>query len=223
MPPSPRPPGSLNPPSVLPRLYAIVDVDVCARSSHAPLDVVRAFLSAGVRLLQLRAKTWDSGPFLDLAHASVAEAGSAGAIVVVNDRADVAVLSGAAGLHVGQDDLTPADARTIVGDGPWLGLSTHTEAQWDAALDAPITYVAIGPVFGTDTKATGYQALGLATVARVAAATRARALPVVAIGGITIEMAPAVIGAGAASVAVITDLLTGAPEARAREFIRALA
>lgn len=198
-------------------------MDVCARSGLAPLDVVRAFLTAGVRLIQLRAKNWESGAFLDLALASVAEASSADAIVVVNDRADIAALAAASGLHVGQEDLTPLDARRIVGPDSWVGLSTHSEAQWLAALDAPIDYVAIGPVFGTETKATGYQAVGLATVGRVAAAARAQSMPVVAIGGITIETAPGVIAAGAASVAVITGLLTGAPEARARAFIRALA
>jgi thiamine-phosphate diphosphorylase len=198
-------------------------VDACARSGQAPFDLVRSFLSAGVRLIQLRAKTWDSGAFLDLALASVAEASTGGATVVVNDRADIAALSAAPGLHVGQDDLTPLDARRIVGDAAWVGLSTHTEAQWTAALAAPVDYVAIGPVFGTQTKATGYAAVGLATVGRVAAAAGARGLPVVAIGGITLENAVSVIDAGGASVAVISDLLNGSPEARARAFLRALA
>jgi thiamine-phosphate pyrophosphorylase len=198
-------------------------VDACARWGQAPFDIVRAFLSAGVRLIQLRAKTWDSGAFLELAQACVAEATAADAVLVVNDRADIAALSAAPGLHVGQDDLTPADARKIVGAGSWVGLSTHTEGQWTAALDTPIDYVAIGPVFGTETKATGYRAVGLDTVARVAAAAGSRAMPVVAIGGITLENAPSVIAAGASSVAVISDLLTGSAEARARAFLRALA
>lgn len=198
-------------------------MDVCARSGQAPLDVVRAFLSAGVRLMQLRAKTWESGAFLDLAAAAVADARPAGAVIVVNDRADIAVLSQAPGLHIGQDDLSPADARRIVGPDAWLGLSTHTVEQWTAALAAPISYVAVGPVFDTGTKATGFEAVGLHTVRLVAAAAAARARPVVAIGGITLERAPAVIAAGAAAVAVISGLLVGSPEARAREFIRALA
>ncbi|MDP3718530.1 MAG: thiamine phosphate synthase [Acidobacteriota bacterium] len=223
MPPSPRPPGSLKQLRPFPRLYAIVDVDLCAAGGHTPLDVVRAFLAAGVRLIQLRAKTWDSGAFLDLAAAAVADAQAAGAIIVINDRADIAVLSHAPGLHVGQDDLSPADARRIVGPDAWLGLSTHTVEQWTAALAAPISYVAIGPVFETGTKATGFAAVGLHTVRLVATAAAARALPVVAIGGITIERAPAVIEAGAAAVAVISGLLAGPPEARARAFIRALA
>ncbi|MDP2321877.1 MAG: thiamine phosphate synthase [Acidobacteriota bacterium] len=236
MPPSPRPPASPNrldraPRAAaargwfepFPRLYAIVDVDVCATAGHPPLDVVRAFLAAGVRLIQLRAKTWESGAFLDLAAAAVAEAQAAGAVMVVNDRADIAVLSHAPGLHVGQDDLSPVDARRLLGPDAWLGLSTHTVEQWTAALATPISYVAIGPVFDTGTKATGFEAVGLHTVRLVATAAAARALPVVAIGGITLERAPEVIEAGAAAVAVISGLLAGPPEARARAFIRALA
>jgi thiamine-phosphate pyrophosphorylase len=196
---------------------------VCAGAGHAPLDVTRAFLSAGVRLIQLRAKTWPSGPFLDLAQAAVADAASADATLIVNDRADIAALAGAPGLHVGQEDLRPDDARRIVGPDTWLGLSTHTAAQWTEALSAPISYVAIGPVFGTGTKATGYEAVGLQTVSMVAAAAAARSLPVIAIGGITLERAPGVIAAGASAVAVISDLLAGSPEARARAFIGALA
>jgi len=197
-------------------------VDVCARAGRTPLDVVQAFLSAGVRLIQLRAKTWESAAFLDLAHATVAAAASTGTTVVVNDRADIAALARAQGLHVGQDDLSPSDARKVLGPASWLGLSTHSEPQWTAALDAPISYVAIGPVFGTGTKATGYQAVGLETVSLVSAVAGQRQLPVVAIGGITLESAPAVIAAGASSVAVISDLLAGSPEARARAFIQAL-
>lgn len=197
-------------------------MDVCVGAGRTPLNVVQAFLSAGVRLIQLRAKTWESGAFLELAHAVVADAMVAGAIVVVNDRADVAAIAGAHGLHVGQDDLSPADARTVVGPASWLGLSTHSEPQWTAGLDAPISYLAIGPVFGTATKATGYEAVGLETVSLVAAVAGKRELPVVAIGGITLESAPAVIAAGASFVAVISDLLAGAPERRARAFLQAL-
>jgi thiamine-phosphate pyrophosphorylase len=236
LPPSPKRPSSLKLPSRapraapargwpdlrLPRLYAIVDADVCAGAGYTPLDVTRAFLSAGVRLIQLRAKSWASGPFLDLAQAAVADAATAGAIIIVNDRADIAVLAGAPGLHVGQEDLSAADARRIVGPDSVLGLSTHTEAQWTNALREPISYVAIGPVFGTGSKDTGYQAVGLQTVGLAAAAAAERAVPVVAIGGITLERAPAVIAAGASAVAVISDLLAGSPEARARAFLASI-
>jgi thiamine-phosphate pyrophosphorylase len=184
--------------------------------------VARAFLSGGARVIQLRCKSMGSGPFLDLAAAVADDTRQAGGMLIVNDRADIAALSNATGLHIGQDDLPPADARRIIGDAAVLGLSTHTRQQWEAAVREPISYLAIGPVFGTRTKNTGYDAVGLETVRRAAAAAAPHALPTVAIGGITIENARSVIDAGAASVAVITDLLTDQPEARVRAFLRIL-
>jgi thiamine-phosphate pyrophosphorylase len=173
-------------------------------------------------LLQLRCKSLGSASFLDLARIVVDEANRAGAAVIVNDRADVAALSQAHGLHVGQDDLSATDARTVIGDLPLLGLSTHTPEQWQSAVRQPVSYIAIGPVFGTGTKETGYQAVGLETVARAAHAAGRAGLPIVAIGGITQDNASSVIEAGAASVAVISDLLQGDPEARCRAFLRVL-
>lgn len=206
---------------MLPRLYAIIDIDVCARRARDPRALGRAFLAGGVRLLQLRAKTLASGPFLDLAAQLAEEASAADAQLVVNDRADLAVLARAHGVHVGQDDLVPADARRLVGPDLLVGWSTHTEAQFTAGLEAPVSYLAIGPVFGTGTKDTGYDAVGLDLVRRGAALAEGR-LPIVGIGGITLDRAPAVIEAGAASVAVITNLLDGDPESRARAFVSAL-
>ena len=199
-----------------------MDEGACAAAGRAPIDVARAFLSAGARLLQLRFKSMPSGPFLDLARTILEDAGAAGGTVIVNDRADITALSGAHGLHVGQTDLSPADARTVIGPTPILGLSTHSREQWERALREPISYVAIGPVFGSVTKRTGYDAVGLSTVTQVATAASAKGLPTVAIGGITIENAVSVINAGAASVAVISDLLNGDPENRCREFLHVL-
>ena len=147
---------------------------------------------------------------------------AAGATLIINDRADIAALSNAPGLHVGQTDLSPADARAVIGPSAVLGLSTHTREQWEQALLEPISYVAIGPVFGSATKQTGYEAIGLGVVREMSKAAAASGLPAVAIGGITIENAASVIEAGAASVAVISDLLKGDPEARCREFIQTL-
>jgi len=206
----------------IPKLYAIVDADACAAAGRAPIDVVRAFLSAGARLLQLRFKEMPSGAFLDLARAILEDASAAAATIIINDRADIAALADAPGLHVGQTDLSPADARTVIGPSRILGLSTHTREQWEQALREPISYVAIGPVFGSVTKQTGYDAIGLETVRQVSTAAAACGVPAVAIGGITIGNAISVIEAGAASVAVIGDLLRGNPEARCREFLRAL-
>jgi thiamine-phosphate pyrophosphorylase len=165
-----------------------------------------------------------SGPLLDLAAAVVALAQAAGALVIVNDRADIAQLAGADGVHVGQDDLSPTAVRTIAGVNAIVGLSTHTLLQVDRAIREPISYIAIGPVFGTATKATGYERVGLEMVRDAAGRAGARGLPLVAIGGITLEHAVSVIQAGAASVAVIGDLLaTGDPECRVREYVRTLA
>ena len=163
-----------------------------------------------------------SGPFLDLARAILADANAAGATLIINDRADIAALSDAPGLHVGQTDLSPIDARSVIGAAPVLGLSTHTRAQWEAAVREPISYLAIGPAFGTGTKVTGYDPIGLQIVKQASTAAAAHGLPAVAIGGITIENALSVIEAGASSVAVISDLLKGDPEARCRAFLRTL-
>jgi thiamine-phosphate pyrophosphorylase len=153
----------------------------------------------------------------------VAISAPAGAQLIVNDRADVARLAGAAGVHLGQADLSPDAARRVVGPDRMVGLSTHTIAQLDAAVREPVDYVAIGPVFGTASKATGYDAIGLAMVEQAAARAHARGLHVVAIGGITLERAADVVRAGADAVAVISDLLrTGDPRARVREYLERL-
>jgi thiamine-phosphate pyrophosphorylase len=145
------------------------------------------------------------------------------ALVIVNDRADIARLSGADGVHIGQDDLAPRDVRRVVGDRAIVGLSTHTVDQLSEAVRQPVTYVAIGPVFGSVTKATGYDAVGLDMVHAAGACARDASLPLVAIGGITLDTAASVLHAGAASVAVIGDLLvTGDPEARVRAFVERL-
>jgi thiamine-phosphate pyrophosphorylase len=212
----------------LPRLYAIVDADAARAAGWAVPDLARAFLAGGARLLQVRAKTLASGAFLEACDAVVAEARAFGATVIVNDRADIARLAGAAGVHVGQDDLPVAAARAVLGDGV-VGLSTHRPAQVEAALVEPIDYLAVGPVFGTTSKAAANPEVGLDLVRYAASAALARAeageaLPVVAIGGITLDRARAVIDAGAASVAVISDLLAGGnPEARVRQYLARLA
>ena len=207
----------------LPRLYPIVDVEVAERAGWAPLDLARAFLSGGATLLQLRAKALGGGAFADLAHAIVDIAHTANARVIINDRADIAVIAAADGVHVGQDDLTPSDVRRIAGDTTIVGLSTHTDEQIEAALREPISYFAIGPVFPTRTKATGYERVGYEAVRHAAARGTTAGLAVVAIGGITLETAAQVIAAGAQSIAVITDLVTNDPERRIREYLAALA
>lgn len=208
---------------MLPPLCAIVDAGVAERAGWTLVDLADAYLAGGARFLQLRAKRAASGWLLDTAAAIVDRAHSAGARVIVNDRADVALLARADGVHVGQDDLSPAAVRRIVGPAALVGWSTHTADQIESGLDEPISYLAIGPVFGTATKATGYDAVGLDRVRLAASRGQSRGLPVVAIGGITLDTAAAVHEAGAASVAVISDLLsTGDPEGRVRAYLHAL-
>ena len=203
------------------RLCAIVDVDAAARVGWQPLDLARAFIEGGARFLQLRAKALPGAAFLAAATAIVQLAHARGASVIVNDRADIARLAGADGVHIGQDDLPALAVRSLVGPEAVVGLSTHTIEQLEQAVDEPVSYVAIGPVFGTTTKATGHAQVGLDMVREAARRTAAKGLPLVAIGGITLENALSVIHAGADSVAVISDLVAGGdPERRVREFLR---
>jgi thiamine-phosphate pyrophosphorylase len=202
-------------------LHAIVDVDVSARAGWDPVRLTRAFLDGGARVIQLRAKHLPSARFLEHADGMVRAAEPYAAAIVINDRVDIALLSGAAGAHVGQDDALPSDARRLLGADALIGHSTHTVAQIEAAAAEPVSYIAIGPVFGTATKATGYEPVGLAMVAE--AVRRSHGVPVVGIGGITLDTAPDVIAAGASSVAIITDLLSGDdPAARTAAYVRAL-
>jgi len=201
------------------RLYPIVDHAVCAARGVAVNDLALSCFRGGARVIQLRVKSGPSARFLDLASELIAAARTFDAAVIVNDRADIARMAGAAGVHVGQDDLPPDAVRAVFPEGV-VGLSTHDRAQVDLALASAADYVAVGPIFATATKETGYSARGVALVAAAAA----RGKRVVAIGGIDLERAPQVLEAGADSVAVIGDLFTGGdPEARVRAYLRALA
>ena len=203
---------------------AILDTAVARRAGWAIVELAAAYLEGGATLLQLRAKDEPSGWFLEHASAIVPMAHRRRARVIINDRADIARLSGADGVHVGQEDLEPALVRRVVGPNGMVGLSTRTPDQLETALREPVDYIAIGPVFDTDTKATGYDGLGLESVSRASACVRGREVPLVAIGGVTLETAPSIIRAGAASVAVISDLLAGGdPAVRVRAYLAQLA
>jgi len=202
-------------------LHAILDVDTAERAGWAPADLGRAFLDGGATWIQIRAKRLPSADFLELCDSVVRSAEPHRATVIVNDRADLARLSAAAGVHVGQDDLTPVAVRRLLGPEAIVGYSTHTTDQFVAALLEPVSYIAVGPVFGTSTKETGYEAVGLELVS--AAAARVHGRPLVAIGGITLDRVPSVIAAGASAVAVIGDLLAANdPAKRVAAYIRVL-
>ncbi len=162
------------------------------------------------------------GPFRDLAATAIERARAAGSELYVNDRPDVAALAGATGVHLGQSDLTPADARLVLSSSQRVGVSTHSLSQARQALQDGADYVAIGPVFPTFTKANPDPTVGLAGVREASALVRGAGRPLVAIGGISLETALGVIEAGADSVAVISDLLVADWRGRATRWLRAL-
>lgn len=200
----------------VPRLYAITDAS--APESH--VEQARALAAAGVRWVQVRDKRAGGRELYEIAVAAVEAVRPFGAKLILNDRVDVAKAAGADGVHVGQDDLPARAAREIL--GPWaiVGVSTHSVEQALAAASLPVDYLAIGPVFATSTKENPDPVVGLVGVAAVRAAV---SLPLVGIGGITLDRARSVVDAGAASVAVIGDLRAGdSLAARAKAFLEAL-
>ncbi len=181
------------------RLYLVCD---------AGFTQIAAAVRGGVEIVQLRERTLDDGALLEAARRMRREAHAAGALFLINDRPDVALLAGADGVHVGQDDLPPAAVRQLVGGNLLIGLSTHAPAEIDAAAD--VDYIGVGPVHATPTKP-GRPAVGLALVRYAAGHAR---VPWFAIGGVDGDTAPAVIGAGATRVAVVRAIC-GVPDPEA--------
>lgn len=199
-------------------LYAILDT--AALPAVAPLTAAGALLRAGVRVIQYRHKDTFRGVHFRECAALSEKIHQEGGVFIVNDRADVARLCGADGVHLGQQDLAPQKARKFLGDGHLIGYSTHTLAQARQAFEAPLDYVAIGPVLPTQSKRDPDPAVGLALISEARSLTNR---PLVAIGGITMENAPSVLAAGADAVAVIRGLLAAPDlEERARQFLTAL-
>jgi thiamine-phosphate pyrophosphorylase len=185
----------------LPRFYPILDTQVVSERGYDVFAAAESILSAGARILQFRHKGFFGRDTFELAERVAAICARRGVLFVMNDRADFAKLLGA-GLHVGQDDLPPTEARAVVGDSV-IGYSTHNEEQLRAAADEPADYLAFGPVCSTASKANPDPVTGTAELARLRPlSTR----PLVAIGGITRENARSVLAAGADSVAGIGDL-----------------
>lgn len=172
--------------------------------------LAESLFEAGVRLIQYRNKTSSARLLFQTVHSLVGNLGPRGLRVIVNDRPDVAAVSGAAGVHVGQQDLRPEEARKNVGVAALIGLSTHTLDQVREADAGPADYIAIGPIFPTQTKQIPDPAVGVEFVRRARALT---SKPLVAIGGITLARAGKVWAAGADAVAVAGDIL-GAEEPR---------
>jgi thiamine-phosphate pyrophosphorylase len=201
---------------LFPALYAILDISP-KHSAESAIYLAQTLAGAGVRLMQLRAKNLSAREYLAAAHLAIGATGMLGASIIVNDRPDIAALSGAAGVHVGQEDLDVAAARVLCPAPAWVGVSTHNVAQLEAAVLSSADYIAVGPVFETRSKQDPDPVVGLELVRRARAMTRK---PIVAIGGITAETAADVYAAGADSVAVISDL-SGAtyPAERAAQYL----
>lgn len=187
----------------LPRVYPIIDTATLARLDFNPIHAAAALLEGGARMLQFRHKDFWSREVFAHAKQIAALCNQAGALFIVNDRADYAALLHS-GLHLGQDDLLPADARSVIGDAPTLGFSTHSPDQMRATASEPVDYVAFGPVFTTASKERPDPTVGIEGLRAVRALTRK---PLVAIGGITQDNVHLCRAAGADSVAIIAGML----------------
>jgi len=199
---------------VMPRLYVILDAGMLTEPAR---DTAKRLIAAGVQLLQYRDKKAGVREQFSESRAIADVAREAGCSFFVNDRPEVAYLSGASGVHVGQEDLSPEQARAIIGPDRWVGVSTHNLKQFEQATVTSADYIAVGPIFPTSSKANPDPVVGTELLRRVRALTRK---PIVAIGGVTLDRAPEVLAAGADSVAVISDILQAKdPASRAREYI----
>ncbi len=200
-------------------LYVLADDD--PRWTLDPVEQARAALAGGARWIQLRAKRATDREALAWAEAIAALCRAHGAHLVVNDRFDLALAAGADGVHLGQDDLEPERLPEAVRARLLVGRSTHSLAQARAACEEPVDYVAYGPVFGTTSKDSPYDARGLERLAEVARLVAPR--PLAAIGGIDLARARDVVRAGAAAVCVISAVAAAAdPQRAAAELVAAI-
>lgn len=188
---------------ILPKIYPITDTRI---SGLSHLEQVRRLIAGGARLIQLREKHSPAGEFYDAAVACIEYARAYDVRIIINDRVDIALAAHADGVHLGQDDLPPNEARRLMGEDALIGFSTHTVEQAQAEVAHAVDYIAIGPIFGTTTKTNPDPVVGLDGLAAVRNAVGD--FPLVAIGGITRANARRVLDAGADGVAVISDLLS---------------
>ncbi len=203
---------------VFPRLYAILDPSLLATSE---LVLAEMLAESGVELIQYRNKNAPSRELFEISLRLSTALARRGVRFIVNDRPDIALLAGAGGVHVGQEDLGVEEARAICDKQRWVGVSTHTLEQLAAADRTSADYIAFGPIFPTTTKQNPDAVVGMELLRRARQMTRK---PLVAIGGITLERAREVYGAGADSLAVVSDLICAAnPGERAREFLEVAA
>ncbi|MEJ7622656.1 MAG: thiamine phosphate synthase [Pyrinomonadaceae bacterium] len=200
----------------IPRIYPITDTRVSGLT-HA--EQVERLIAGGARLIQLRDKTATPRQFFADATNALKIARQHDVKIIINDRADIALALRADGLHLGQEDLPPAEARRLLGEQAIIGYSTHSVEQAREAVSMPIDYLAIGPIFPTSSKLRPDPVIGLDNLREVRRIVGD--LPLVAIGGVTRITLESVFDAGADSVAVISDILSTPTEIeiRMRDFL----
>lgn len=207
---------------VFPRLYAIIDAALAsgghgAGDAQAELALAKMLAESGVELIQYRNKAAPTRSLYSRAKELADELRPRGVRFIVNDRADVAAVARAGGVHVGQADLSAGEARTLCTAPTWVGISTHTLEQVSAAAETSADYLAIGPIFETRTKSNPDAVVGIEFIQK---ARRLTTKPLVAIGGISAQRAAEVYAAGADCVAVARDLICAADvRQRAKEFL----
>lgn len=188
-------------------IYPITDVRLSGLS-HA--EQTRRLIEGGATLIQLREKHQPPREFYRQAQDALHIARKRGVRIVINDRVDIAQALDADGVHLGQDDLPPEEARRILGGRALIGFSTHNLEQANRGSKLPVDYLAIGPIFATSSKANAHPVVGLEGLRQVRRIVGR--LPLVAIGGITHENAPQVLDAGADCLAVISAVLSSPEE-----------
>ncbi len=200
-------------------LYFVTDHNLTG--GRPQLDVVRAALDGGVRLVQYRDKQLPDSGFEREAVAVLKECRAYGALLLLNDRVAVAKAIGADGVHLGQEDMDPEEARLILGPEAIIGLSTHDRAEVEAAQGKPVDYINIGPMFPTATKDHArYGTLGLAKVLELARLSR---FPFTTMGGIKKSHLRELFQSGIQTVAMVTEIsLAPDPAARVRELLAEL-
>jgi thiamine-phosphate pyrophosphorylase len=192
--------------------YAIIDPS----GGHEPVELARTMLSAGAKILQLRLKSAPTGRFVEAAREIAAMCRGAGALFIVNDRVDIAMLCDADGVHLGQEDLPLEAARHLIGAQKIIGISTHSIDQARAAEAGGADYIGFGPIFPGGLKQ-NREGKGIEALRAVRSAV---GIPIVAIGGITADRVPEVLAAGADAAAIITDVVRARDVgARAREIL----
>jgi thiamine-phosphate pyrophosphorylase len=199
---------------VLPRLYVILDAALLKIPAK---ECAKCLVDAGVRLIQYRDKRASGRELFETSRELASFLNPLHVQFIVNDRADVAALAGARGVHVGQEDLKVDQVRGVMGEGKWVGMSTHNTGQFRGALGSSADYIAVGPVFATGSKENPDPVVGVGFVRETRGMTDR---PIVGIGGITLERAGEVLDAGADSVAIISDILRAENVGkRAREYV----